>query len=156
MRLLRATRAAGFILLFTLVLGPFAQANTHSSVVGLWKTIEDHSHKERSLVRISEEKGVLTGRIEKILDPSIPIEAKCQSCTGGLQGKPLLGLVILSGLSASASNPHVWEGGEVLDPNNGKVFKVKLNLAAQGQELQVRGFLGSPLLGRTQVWVRAK
>ena len=148
--------AVGLFFLFALVTGPCAQANTPPSVVGLWKTVDDHTHKERSLVRIREDKGIVTGHIEQILDPSIPIDAKCQSCTGVLHGKPLVGLVILSGLAASATDNKVWEGGQVLDPNNGKTFKVRLTLAAQGQELQVRGFVGSPMMGRTQVWVRAK
>lgn len=126
------------------------------SPAGIWKTVHDETHKERSLVRVTLQHGVLTGVIEKILDPQVPADARCQSCTGSLQGKPLVGMAILSGLAQNKSTPEVWEGGQVLDPNNGKTFKVKLTVAAGGNELHVRGFVGSPLIGRTQIWVRAK
>ena len=131
-------------------------AMTDPSPIGLWKTVHEQTGKDRSLVRISEHNGVLSGHIEKVLDSEVPADARCVSCTGALQGKPVIGLPILSGLRTSKSDTSVWEGGEILDPVNGKTFKVKLTLTGNGHEMQVRGFVGSPLLGRTQVWVRAK
>ena len=47
-------------------------------------------------------------------------------------------------------------GGEILDPNNGKVYKVRLKPADGGKKLDVRGYIGAPLLGRTQTWIRVE
>lgn len=154
MLIFRSIPALGAALFCLFVATSNASANT--TPVGLWKTVHEDSQKERSLMRLSLNQGVLTGVIEKILDPDIPADARCQSCTGALHGKPLVGMAVLTGLGQSKSEPEVWEGGHILDPNNGKTFKVKLTLAAGGKELHVRGFVGSPLIGRTQIWVRAK
>jgi uncharacterized protein (DUF2147 family) len=47
-----------------------------------------------------------------------------------------------------------YQGGEILDPENGKVYRVKMNLQDRGRTLHVRGFIGFSLFGRTQIWIR--
>jgi len=49
-----------------------------------------------------------------------------------------------------------WEGGEILDPENGSVYRCKLHPVSDGSKLEVRGFIGISLLGRTQTWMRAR
>ena len=122
--------------------------------VGLWKTIDDETKQEKSLVRIAESGGALTGRVEKIADPA-KRDAVCEACEGALKGRPVVGMTILEGVKRSADEA-VWDGGTILDPNNGKVYKVRLTPTEGGRQLEVRGYVGLPLLGRTQTWVRVE
>jgi uncharacterized protein (DUF2147 family) len=144
-------RAGGLCMAFALTgMSAWAQA----SPVGLWKTIDDETKQEKSLVRISETAGVLQGRVEKIADPAKQ-ESVCELCEGALKNQKVLGMAILDGVKRAGS-ADVWEGGTILDPNNGKVYKVKLTPQEGGKRLEVRGYVGVPLLGRTQVWIRVE
>ncbi|WKB54657.1 DUF2147 domain-containing protein [Eleftheria terrae] len=132
--------------------GAVAQA----SPVGLWKTIDDGTKKEKSLVRITESAGVLSGKVEKILDPEAKADAVCEKCSDERKDKPVVGLTIIRNVKKNADDAQLWDGGDILDPNNGKVYKVRLKPADGGQKLEVRGYIGAPLLGRTQVWQRVE
>jgi Uncharacterized protein conserved in bacteria (DUF2147) len=123
--------------------------------VGLWKTIDDDGKTEKSLVRINDGGGTLTGKIEKIFDPTKQ-DSKCDKCTDERKDKPVLGMTILSGVKKSDSDDALWDGGTILDPNNGKVYKVRLTPRDGGKALDVRGYVGAPLLGRTQTWLRVE
>lgn len=129
---------------------------TQASPVGLWKTIDDATKKEKSLVRISENGGVLSGRIEKLLDPEAKADGVCDKCSDDRKGQPIVGLNIIRNVKANADDTSVWDGGEILDPNNGKVYRVRLKPVDGGKKLEVRGYIGAPLLGRTQVWQRVE
>ena len=122
--------------------------------VGLWKTIDDETKQERSHVRIAESGGLLSGRIEKVLDPTKQ-DAKCEKCEGARKDQKVIGMTILEGVKREGGNDH-WDGGTILDPNNGKVYKVRLTPKDGGKLLDVRGYVGAPLLGRTQTWVRVE
>ena len=123
-----------------------------SSPVGLWKTIDDETKAEKSLVRISEAAGVLGGKIDKLLDPSKQ-DSKCEKCSDGRKDQPVLGMAIIEGVRKHADEPY-WDGGTILDPNNGKTYKVRLTLKDGGKTLEVRGFIG--FLYRNQTWVRVE
>ena len=128
----------------------FAQA----SPAGLWKTIDDETGKEKSFVRIVESGGVLSGKVERIVDPAKQ-EQVCDACSDARKGQRVLGMTILEGVRKAADD-GVWDGGTILDPNNGKVYKVKLTPRDGGKSLDVRGFIGFSLLGRTQTWQRVE
>jgi uncharacterized protein (DUF2147 family) len=121
--------------------------------VGLWKTIDDDGKTEKSLVRISEAAGVLTGKIEKIFDAGKQ-DSKCDKCTDERKDQPVLGMTILRNLKQDGDDKEIWTGGEILDPNNGKTYKARLKPLDGGKQLQMRGYLGP--FYRTQVWVRAE
>jgi uncharacterized protein (DUF2147 family) len=144
MKKLLSTILAGVVLAAPLAV--FAQ----TSPVGLWKTIDDETKQARSLVRITEKDGVLSGKIEKILDAG-KADAKCVSCTDARKDQPIQGMTILTGLKKFDAE---WGEGEILDPNNGKLYKSKAKLIDGGKKLEVRGFVGVSLFGRSQVWVR--
>jgi uncharacterized protein (DUF2147 family) len=127
----------------------FAQATP----VGLWKTIDDDGKTEKSLVRITETGGVLSGRIEKLLDPTAKQDAVCDKCTDERKDKPIVGLVILRNLTHGGD---WWDGGDVTDPKNGKVYKARLRTIDGGKKLEMRGYVGAPLFGRTQTWIRVE
>jgi uncharacterized protein (DUF2147 family) len=134
----------------------FGAAAQATSPAGLWRTIDDSSKKDKSLVRIVEANGVYTGKVEKIVDPDSPKDAVCKDCSDERKDKPILGMTIIRNMKQSGDDKTVFEGGDILDPNNGKVYKSKMKLIDGGSKLEVRGFIGISLLGRTQTWVRAE
>ncbi|RQO62598.1 DUF2147 domain-containing protein [Paucibacter sp. KBW04] len=130
-------------------------AMAQATPVGLWKTIDDDGKTEKSLVRISDNGGVLTGVIEKIFDASKQ-DAKCDKCTDERKDKPVVGMTILKGIKQDSDDKGLWGGGEILDPNNGKTYKARLKPIEGGKKLEMRGYVGAPMFGRTQTWVRAE
>jgi uncharacterized protein (DUF2147 family) len=129
----------------------FAQATP----AGVWKTIDDKTGTERALVRISESGGVFTGRIEKLLAPDAKPDAVCDLCSDDRKDKPVIGLEIVRGVKKS-DDANLWDGGTILDAKDGKVYKVRMEPAEGGKKLEVRGYIGMPLLGRTQTWMRVE
>ena len=131
----------------------FAQS---ASPAGLWKTVDDDTHKEKSLVRIVDNGGVFSGKVEKIIDPDAPKDATCKDCTDERKDQPIVGMTIIRNVKASGDDKAVFSGGDILDPKNGKTYKVKLTLTDGGQKLEVRGFIGMSLFGRSQTWTRVE
>jgi uncharacterized protein (DUF2147 family) len=123
-----------------------------SSPIGLWKNIDDVSGKPKALIRISESNGVLQGQIEKLFRAADQEQnPKCDKCTDARKDQPIIGMVFMNGLKKDGSE---YTGGEILDPDNGKVYRSKMELTDGGKKLKVRGYIGVPMLGRSQVWVR--
>ena len=123
-----------------------------NSPVGLWQNIDDVSGKPRALIRITESDGTLKGVIEKAFPaPSEVQNPKCEKCEGVNKNVPIVGLTILTGLRKDGEE---YTDGEILDPDNGKVYSSKVHLTDNGKKLSVRGYIGTPLLGRSQTWVR--
>ena len=121
--------------------------------VGLWSTIDDATGKAKALVRIVENAGVLSGRIEQIFNPDLGWDGRCSKCRDKRKDQPVLGMRILTNVRKAVDE---YVGGEILDPENGNVYSCKLHLSDDGQTLEVRGFIGISLFGRTQVWIRHK
>ena len=126
-----------------------AQANP----TGLWKTIDDKTGKERSLIRITEGGGVYSGHIEKRLDPDAKPTDVCDKCSDERKDKPVLGMTILRNLRET-DDKGVWGGGEILDPNDGKTYRTRLKPVEGGRKLEMRGYIGP--FYRTQVWIRVE
>ncbi len=78
-------------------------------------------------------------------------QSRCDDCKDDRKGKAILGLMILRNMTLTDGE---YSGGDILDPDTGKVYRCKFRLADGGAKLVVRGFLGISLLGRTQTWVR--
>ena len=128
-------------------------ACAQATPVGLWKTIDDDTHQAKSLVRINDQGGVLNGRVEKLLDPAKQ-DAKCDKCADARKDQPVAGMTILSNVKQSGSDAALWEGGEILDPNNGKTYRVRLKPMEGGKSLEVRGYIGP--FYRNQTWQRVE
>jgi uncharacterized protein (DUF2147 family) len=140
------------LLLCSLILGnvgaqPLA---LEPSPVGFWKTVDDRTHKPRGIVRIYEENNQFFGKIETSFNPE-EMTALCEKCTGDRKDAPVIGLVIMRGMTKRGSE---YGGGEILDPETGWVYRCRFALIGQGSKLLIRGYLGMPVLGRTQTWVR--
>jgi uncharacterized protein (DUF2147 family) len=131
---------------------PCAAWAQNDSPVGVWKTIDDETGKPKSLVRITENNGQLTGKIEKLFREATEEQnPTCVKCEGANKDQPILGMTILTGLKKDGDT---YDGGQVLDPKNGKTYKAKVTVKDGGKKLDMRGYIGTPLLGRTQTWVR--
>jgi uncharacterized protein (DUF2147 family) len=130
-----------------------SNALAQATPVGLWKTIDDETKQEKSFVRISESGGVLTGKVEKIVDPAKQ-DSKCEKCTDDRKDKPVLGMTLVRNTKQNSEDKEVWDGGDILDPNNGKVYRLRLKPLDGGKSMEVRGYIG-PFF-RNQTWMRAE
>lgn len=129
-------------------------AQAQNTPVGVWKSIDDETKKEKSLIRITESGGALSGKIEKFLDPETKPDTVCDKCTDERKDKPVMGMTIVRNAKQSADDKEVWEGGDILDPKNGKVYKLRLKPLDGGKTMEVRGYIG-PFF-RNQTWIRAE
>jgi uncharacterized protein (DUF2147 family) len=122
-----------------------------SAPMGLWQTVNERGQRE-ALVRITEVDGELRGQVVTVFSPPAPSpNPLCEECPGELKNKPVVGLQILSGMRWDGER---YSGGEILDPDNGRFYSCTLRLADEGRKLEVRGFIGISLFGRTQTWLR--
>ena len=119
--------------------------------VGVWRTVDDKTGEVSSEVRISDNAGVLSGRIEKLLRKDVKQDDVCDKCTDERKNKPVLGLEIIRG-GKKADGKDLWEGGKILDPDNGKDYALRLTPIDGGKQLQVRGYIA--FFYRTQIWTR--
>jgi uncharacterized protein (DUF2147 family) len=135
-----------------LTLAP-AAAFAQAGVVGLWRTVDDATGEPKALVRITEKDGVFAGKIERLFKTDPKWSGLCESCRDARKGQPVLGMVILTSMKLQGDD---YVGGEILDPESGNVYRCKMRLVDSGRALEVRGFIGIALFGRTQVWQREK
>ncbi|GAB3039496.1 hypothetical protein GCM10027285_24790 [Oleiagrimonas citrea] len=143
---LRQTLATAALLLASLP----ALAATHSPV-GTWKTIDDDTGQAKAIVQLTEHNGVLEGKILQVLKSDDGPHPLCKKCDGKRHNQPIEGMTFVWGLTRDGDE---WDGGRILDPKTGKIYKAKMELVDGGQKLKVRGYIGFSLLGRTQIWLR--
>lgn len=120
--------------------------------VGTWRSVDDQTGEAKSEIVIAEQDGgVLGGRIVRLLRRQADPNARCTACTDDRKDQPLVGLEIIRG-ARKAEGRDVWEGGRILDPENGKTYTLRLTPRDEGRQLDVRGAIGP--FGRTQTWTR--
>ncbi len=140
----------GILALLALVPAVHAATNTP---VGTWQTIDDETGKAKSIVQIEDMGGKLQGKVIKVLQSDQGPHPICKKCDGPRHNKPVEGMTILWGMQRDDDE---WVDGHILDPNNGKTYKCKMTMLDGGQKLEVRGFIGFSLFGRSQVWERVQ
>jgi uncharacterized protein (DUF2147 family) len=123
------------------------------SPVGLWRNIDDKTGEAKAEIRVTETAGVVNGQILKRLAKDAKPGAVCDECTDDRKNKPIDGLEIIRG-AKKAEGKDVWEGGKILDPENGRDYTLRLTPIDGGKKLEVRGSFGP--FGRTQTWVRVQ
>ncbi|MCG2591214.1 DUF2147 domain-containing protein [Ramlibacter sp. XY19] len=128
-------------------------AFAQSTPVGLWRNIDDKTGEAKAEIRIVDNGGALSGRIEKRLIKDAKPDAVCEECKDERKGKPIVGLEIIRG-ARKAEGKEQWEGGKILDPENGREYGLRLTPVDGGQKLDVRGSFGP--FWRTQTWVRVQ
>lgn len=134
-------------LIFMLILSFDSHSQT---ILGKWKTIDDETGKERSIVEIYQAEGKIYAKIVKLLEKNEENKV-CENCRGTNKNKPLKGLIVIDGLKKDGNE---WNGAKILDPKTGSEYKCYVTLE-EPNKLKVRGYLGFALLGRTQYWYRA-
>jgi uncharacterized protein (DUF2147 family) len=138
------------------LLGLAAFAQAQMTPLGAWHSIDDETKKPKAVIRISANaSGALSGIVEKSLDPKPGAEPNCDKCTDDRKGKPKIGMEIIRG-GKKVDGKDVWEEGKILDPENGTDYRLRLTPVDGGKKLEVRGYVGTPMLGRTQTWIRAE
>ena len=135
------------------LLGLSALANAADPLNGtVWKTIDDKTKQPKAMVKFTEQKnGTLSASIQSVLTPGE--ENACKKCEGQYHNKSLKGLTIVKGLKNAGGTSY--DSGSILDPQSGKTYKLKGQLADGGKKLELRGFIGVAALGRNQTWIRA-
>ncbi|MDP2368807.1 DUF2147 domain-containing protein [Rhodoferax sp.] len=140
--------------MIAVVLGGLAlPALAQMTPAGVWRTIDDKTGEVSSEVRISDDAGVLSGTIEKLLRKDAKQDGLCDKCTDERKDKPVLGMKIIRGAKKS-DGKDVWEGGKILDPDNGKEYTLRLTPIEGGKKLEVRGYIA--FFYRNQTWVRVQ
>jgi uncharacterized protein (DUF2147 family) len=126
-------------------------AYDHNTAAGFWQETDDQGRPGAWFLFV-EKDGLYQGRLVKgFTQPGQPLIETCERCTGDQKGAPMLGLTIVKGMKRNGNN---YADGSILDPRDGSVYHAQMELSEDGQQLSVRGYLGIPLLGQTQVWTR--
>ena len=148
---MRTLRLATAALLFSATTA-FAQTGPE----GLWVTIDDETEAPRGIVEIAiDDSGELVGIIRGSLVNEPGSSTTCDDCEGDMAGAPIIGLPFLRGLERDNDSGTKWKSGKITDPENGKTYKSKAEFEDDFSEVKVRGYIGSPILGRNQYWRRA-
>lgn len=146
-------RPAAISLLAVLAASALAAAAKPPTAAGLWEKVGESGRPE-GWFRIIECGDAYVGRIVKMFPKKQgenPPDWRCTQCRGDQKNAPVLGLVFIKGLRR---NGLTYQGGSILDPRDGSTYNAVLELSPDGKEVTVRGYLGIPLLGQSEVWHR--
>lgn len=129
-------------------------AGAGQTAAGKWKVIDDQSGQPTAVIEITEREGLLEGRIARLIPgPGEDPDPRCTRCPGERKGQRIAGMTILWGLARQGDE---YAGGEILDPDDGAVYRCRIRPSADGERLEVRGYLGATLFGRSQTWIRER
>lgn len=135
--------------LWLVLLAGISSVSFAQGIVGKWQTIDDETKKPKGVVEIVSSGGVFQGRVIELYEGSLN---QCGGCTGAQKNAPIIGMTVVSGLKETGEGQY--EGGKVFDPKSGKTYSAKAKITNGGKSLELRGFVGVSLLGRTQTWKR--
>ena len=136
-----------FVFAFYLVMTFSSQGQ---SILGKWKTIDDETGREKSIVELYKEDGKIFGKVVKLLLPEDQGKL-CEKCEGAEHNKPIEGMVIVKNMELDDDN--TYEDGTIFDPKKGKKYTCKMWIEDdEPNKLNVRGYIA--FLYRTQYWYR--
>lgn len=134
--------------LYTLFILIVSFVSYSQSIIGQWETFDDETKEKKAMIEIYKTDNLFYAKI--IESYTSDKNAVCETCKGTTKGKPIIGLIIIENLKQDGNK---FNGGTILDPENGETYKCYLKLKGN-DKLKVRGYLGVSLLGRTQYWKR--
>ena len=136
------------LLILCFIVCSFSNTNAQDNIFGQWMTIDDNSNKPKSIIEIYEKEGMAFGKIIKLFrEPEEDPDPLCDECEGTRYNQRIIGMEILSKMKKSDDS---WEGGEILDPENGNIYRCKIWI--EDGKLKVRGYV--MFLYRTQTWIK--
>ena len=122
----------------------------YAQIEGKWKTIDDETGQEKSIVEIFKKSdGKYYGKVTQLLIK--PANPNCVDCKDDRKNKPILGMEVVRGLKKDGNE---FTGGTITDPKTGKTYKC--TITRSGDKLNVRGYIGFSLIGRSQTWHKLK
>lgn len=127
-----------------------------ADIQGTWRSIDDKTGFSKGIIEITKaDDGSFSGKIIEVIPrPGYTPKTTCDKCSGALKNKPILGMTVLSGMKQSSKNEREFTGGRILDPLTGKSYKSKMKLNNSGSRLNMRGYVGVEVVGRSQTWIR--
>ncbi|GGA14035.1 DUF2147 domain-containing protein [Dyella caseinilytica] len=140
-----------FAIAACLLFGSAVAWAANDTPVGTWQQVDDETGKVKSIIQITSNNDELQAKVLQVLISEDGPHPVCKKCDGDKKDQPIEGMTIMWGVHADGD---VWDGGKILDPKSGTVYKVKLSMADHGQKLDVRGYVGFSLIGRSQTWIR--
>jgi uncharacterized protein (DUF2147 family) len=147
-------RAIQILIMWSVLVGSpiTVPAQAEPTAVGLWEQVNDQTGRVDSWIKITERNGTYEGTIIKLfLLPGDEPNPLCDRCEGPEKNAPILSLKLIKGMQRNGSS---YEGATIMDPRDGTVYRALTRLSPDGQQLEVRGYVGISLLGRSQVWRR--
>lgn len=126
-------------------------ARAQTSPEGLWNTVSDVDGRPTAVVELRDVGGTYVGTVRALLVPADHDDSLCTKCSGDRKNQPIVGMQIVWNMRPDGDG---WSGGEILDPETGKTYRARMNLTDGGKKLVVRGYIGLPLFGRSQTWIR--
>ena len=140
------------LLLLSILFCSFSAFSQVSNIVGSWKTIDDKTGEEKSIVRIYKAtNGKYYGKLEKLFKNP---DAKCIHCKDENKDKPIVGMVIITDMKEKGDK---LDGGFILDPQSGDKYYVTISYEKDSGKLKLRGSIDKlGMLGRNQYWIKEK
>lgn len=128
----------------------------NNDLVGLWRNVDDKTGFSKGIVEIKKDNnGLYSGKVIEIIPrPDYTPKTHCYQCPAPYTNQPILGLQVLSNMKADPNKPREYQGGTILDPVSGKIYKSRIKLNSTGSRLTMRGFIGFEIIGRSQTWIR--
>lgn len=140
------------LLIFAILVFAASTAFAQNNIFGKWKSVDDETGEEKSIVEIFKKNGKAYGKIIKILGAEHQ-NVTCDKCDDDdpRKDKKVIGMEIIKALEWDDDE---WDGGTILDPEDGKVYKCKMWV--KNGNLILRGYIGFSLIGRSQTWLPYK
>src|ERR1700730_1976562 len=129
-----------------------SKASDLASPTGRWQPIDEKTGQPLGLIRIYQERGLFFGRIEPS-SASDDTSRRCSKCTDERRNQPIIGLLLIRNMRLEGDE---YVGGDILDPDSGRIYGCKFRLIDGGSKLIMRGYFGLSLFGRSQTWRRLK